>query len=730
VDGINEATGTGGTQSLTAAPFMRLGMLQTGINPFLGTIDDLRIWNVARTEADIQDNLNKTLNGDETGLVAYYKMDQGIAGGNNTAITTLTDSTANGNTGTLFTFALTGNSSNFVTGRENAKCAPVQGVLVPSTSISGTYNISWGHSTTPGVTYVIRENGTPIKSTSELNYVVSGRTGGVYNYTVQATKTGYDASAESSPASTTVTLTCGPITALTAPAINYTGTYNISWTPSSTGCNYTLKENGTTVYSGPSLNYVANGRGNGTYNYTVQATKENYLSSAVVGPASTEVTATCAPINSLTAPATNTTGSYSISWTTSTPGATYVIKENGTVIYTGTGVYGAGVNGTGYYITVSDRLSGTYNYTIQASKEGYQPTAVVGPVSTVVTLTCAAITTGSVPATAIAGNSYNIAWGPSTAGSTYTLKENGTVIYSGLGTNFVVAGKASGSYSYTVQATKSGYLPSPVAGPATTTIIQKCAKIQGIYGPATSTSGSYNISWNSSATAGVTYVLKENGTTIYSGTALNFVVSGKGTGSYSYTVLATKAGNADSDVTGPVTTTVTLTCANVILTAPATDPTGTYNIKWSGSTAGSTYTLKENGVTIYTGTALNFVVSGRINGTYNYTVQASLSGYASSNVASASTAVTWTCGAINSITVPVTVNTTGNYTVSWSNSSTAGVTYKLYESGNATPIYTGTALSFPVTGRLTGSYTYTIKATKSGYVDAVKTSTAVTVTLP
>ena len=42
---------------------------------FIGKIDEVRMWNVARTQAEIQETMNDTLIGDETGLVAYYPMD-------------------------------------------------------------------------------------------------------------------------------------------------------------------------------------------------------------------------------------------------------------------------------------------------------------------------------------------------------------------------------------------------------------------------------------------------------------------------------------------------------------------------------------------------------------------------------------------------------------------------------------------------------------------------------
>ena len=64
---------------------------------FDGMIDDVRIWNTSRTAAQIRDNMAKSLQGDEPGLVAYYRMNQQAVAGQ----TTLYDQTPNGNDGTL-----------------------------------------------------------------------------------------------------------------------------------------------------------------------------------------------------------------------------------------------------------------------------------------------------------------------------------------------------------------------------------------------------------------------------------------------------------------------------------------------------------------------------------------------------------------------------------------------------------------------------------------------------
>ena len=44
--------------------------------PFKGAIDEVRIWNVARTDADIQHDYERILQGNETGLVGYWRFEE------------------------------------------------------------------------------------------------------------------------------------------------------------------------------------------------------------------------------------------------------------------------------------------------------------------------------------------------------------------------------------------------------------------------------------------------------------------------------------------------------------------------------------------------------------------------------------------------------------------------------------------------------------------------------
>ncbi len=85
-------------------------------NYFAGKIDDIRFWNTPRTQTQIEDNMNVTLNGDEAGLVGYYTFNQGTAEGNNTSLTTLYDKSLSGINGVLNNMSLTGSTSNWVDG--------------------------------------------------------------------------------------------------------------------------------------------------------------------------------------------------------------------------------------------------------------------------------------------------------------------------------------------------------------------------------------------------------------------------------------------------------------------------------------------------------------------------------------------------------------------------------------------------------------------------------------
>lgn len=80
---------------------------------FVGNIDEIKLWKRALSAAEIENNMNCELANSQTGLIAYYKFNQGIANTNNASVNTLIDSSGNNYSGTLNGFSLNGNTSNW-----------------------------------------------------------------------------------------------------------------------------------------------------------------------------------------------------------------------------------------------------------------------------------------------------------------------------------------------------------------------------------------------------------------------------------------------------------------------------------------------------------------------------------------------------------------------------------------------------------------------------------------
>ncbi|MDX2172895.1 MAG: LamG-like jellyroll fold domain-containing protein [Bacteroidota bacterium] len=143
-----------------------IGATQSGFENFNGTIDDVRLWNRQMCASEVSFRANCQLLGNEPGLVANYKFNQGTAAGSNATVTTLIDSSPNANNATLTNFALTGASSNWINpvGVFSTTCsspAPITASISPSSnpticigsaatlSVSGGINTyTWSNSAT------------------------------------------------------------------------------------------------------------------------------------------------------------------------------------------------------------------------------------------------------------------------------------------------------------------------------------------------------------------------------------------------------------------------------------------------------------------------------------------------------------------------------------------------------------------------------------------------------
>jgi len=162
---------------------------------YRGVIDEIRIWNVARTQAQIQASMNTTVPTNATGLRAYYKLDE-------SAGTSPADATGNGYNGTLT------NGSTW---------------QVPSTSILGASQ----------ATYLWSPGG---QTTNTITAATSG------TYSVVATLSGCQSASASSSVVLGVTASSNQtICSGTSPAnLTLTGTAaTIQWQSSTDNVNFT-----------------------------------------------------------------------------------------------------------------------------------------------------------------------------------------------------------------------------------------------------------------------------------------------------------------------------------------------------------------------------------------------------------------------------------------------------------------------------------------------------------
>ncbi len=300
VDGVLDVTGNISTTINTVSGVdMRIGQRIDGVNSFDGDIDEVRVFDYARTATDILAEMNSEYCILPVGLVAYYRLNEGIPLGNNTALTSAIED-VNANSGTLNNFSLSGTSSNWING-PSISIGPTSSTINAnscSNYISPSGNNTWTTSGTytdivpnaAGCDSIITINLTVTPLTNSINEAVcdlyispSGNNtwtmSGVYTDTLQG--------AGGCDSVITVNLTVAPLTSsineavcdsYTSPSGNYTWTINGVYTDTVQaigGCdsvitvNLTINSFATTIF------------GNGCESYTSLSGNNTWTASGI-----------------------------------------------------------------------------------------------------------------------------------------------------------------------------------------------------------------------------------------------------------------------------------------------------------------------------------------------------------------------------------------------------------------------------------------------------------------
>ncbi|MCB0583308.1 MAG: HYR domain-containing protein, partial [Phaeodactylibacter sp.] len=185
VDGVLEDSGTDAADMAnTPTELGRINNTADG-RYFPGELDEVRIWDIARNQTDIQAAMNQALAGNEPGLIAYYDFNQGVADSDNGSgcpggapcedeLTSLTG----GNHGGLNGFALAGSTSNWVGSQElstitftndfNNQSTLTDNFPLGATLVTWTATDAAGNSTSCTMSVTVNDNEAPAPDADPL----------------------------------------------------------------------------------------------------------------------------------------------------------------------------------------------------------------------------------------------------------------------------------------------------------------------------------------------------------------------------------------------------------------------------------------------------------------------------------------------------------------------------------------------------------------------------------
>lgn len=241
-------------------------------------------------------------------------------------------------------------------------------VLTVPNNPNPNYTVSWTPVAT-ATSYEVQESGSggvwsAFYSGSALSKSVTGHAGGVFNYQARACNT-YGCGPWSATATTVVNLPPSNAPVLNAPALSTNGSYTVNWGAIAGATTYTLEQSANggaygVVQNTAALAWNASSQPAGSYVYRAKACNPAGCSGY---SATVSVTVLYPPASapSLTAPGSNASGSYTVSWTGVATATSYTLQRN----FNGGG-WANDYGGAALSAPQSVSTDGTYGYRIQA----------------------------------------------------------------------------------------------------------------------------------------------------------------------------------------------------------------------------------------------------------------------------------------------------------------------------------------------------------------------------
>jgi gliding motility-associated-like protein len=430
-------------------------------NYYAGLLDEVRFWNVSRTQAQIQGAMSNELVGNESGLVDYFNFNQGIPNGNNTTITTLNDNTIPANNGSIVNFALNGSTSNFALGF-------LPQITGNSSVIEGS-TIQLSHPNSGGTWSSSNTNTATVNSSGLVSGVAAGSVTITYTYCGQ---------------STTYTVTVQSAAAISVNALSLTNFSSCSGSESASQA-ISVSVSGLTgnvTVSAPTGYEVSLSSGSG-YASSVPITASGTLSATTVyvrlastasvgsvnGSLSISSTGATAQTVSLTGTVTQTpstpAGSVTVQPTCATPTGTIVFTTQSGVEYS--------IDGTTYQAsaTFTGVAAGSYTLKVRSTSDN-TCTATGATVTVTAALGAPTAATASVTTQPVCGTpTGTIVVTAPTGGFEYAI--NGGTYQAGL----TFANLAPGNYTITVRRTADNTCVSAASASMTINAVPNCIPI-------------------------------------------------------------------------------------------------------------------------------------------------------------------------------------------------------------------------------------------------------------